>query len=43
VNQGVLDVVSKLEEVAIAMREVELESKELWGDDNESVSGSAKT
>jgi hypothetical protein len=43
VNQGVLDVVSKLEEVAIAMREVELESKELWGDDNDSVSGSAKT
>ncbi|KAK4153886.1 hypothetical protein C8A00DRAFT_14941 [Chaetomidium leptoderma] len=43
VNQGVLDVVAKLEEVAIAMREVEQESKELWGDDNESSPGSAKT
>ncbi|KAH6640676.1 hypothetical protein F5144DRAFT_544835 [Chaetomium tenue] len=43
VNQGVLDVVSKLEEVAIAMRAVEQESKELWGDDNESITGSAKT
>ncbi|KAH6851031.1 hypothetical protein B0I37DRAFT_373036 [Chaetomium sp. MPI-CAGE-AT-0009] len=43
VNQGVLDVVSKLEEVAIAMRAVEQESKELWGDDNESIAGSAKT
>lgn len=43
VNQGVLDVVAKLEEVAIAMRAVEQESKELWGDDTESVSGSAKT
>ena len=43
VNQGVLDVVSKLEEVAIAMRAVEQESKELWGDDNESIPGSAKT
>ncbi|KAG7285342.1 hypothetical protein NEMBOFW57_009964 [Staphylotrichum longicolle] len=42
VNQGVLDVVAKLEEVAIAMRAVEQESKELWGDDTESVSGSAK-
>jgi hypothetical protein len=43
VNQGVLDVVSKLEEVAIAMRAVEQESKELWGDDNESIPGSART
>jgi hypothetical protein len=42
VNQGVLDVVAKLEDVAIAMRAVEQESKELWGDDNESVAGSAK-
>ncbi|KAK4186037.1 hypothetical protein QBC35DRAFT_502279 [Podospora australis] len=46
VNQGVLDVVAKLEEVAVAMRAVELESKEIWNDgDGEvgSVSGSAKT
>ncbi|GAB1313370.1 hypothetical protein MFIFM68171_03580 [Madurella fahalii] len=42
VNQGVLDVVAKLEEVAIAMRAVEQESKELWDDENESVPGSAK-
>ncbi|TKA58147.1 hypothetical protein B0A49_11696 [Cryomyces minteri] len=32
VNEGVLDVVSKLEEVARAMRGVEQESKEIWGD-----------
>ncbi|KAK4165021.1 hypothetical protein QBC43DRAFT_316564 [Cladorrhinum sp. PSN259] len=39
VNQGVLDVVAKLEEVAVAMRVVELESKEVWADggDDESV------
>jgi translation initiation factor RLI1 len=43
VNQGVLDVVAKLEDVAIAMRAVEQESKELWGEENESVPGSAKT
>ncbi|KAK4178698.1 hypothetical protein QBC36DRAFT_208779 [Triangularia setosa] len=44
VNQGVLDVVAKLEEVATAMRAVELESKEIWGDgEGESVTGSSKT
>lgn len=45
VNQGVLDVVAKLEEVAIAMRAVEAESKEfVWGDgDNESAPQSAKS
>ncbi|KAK0741768.1 hypothetical protein B0T21DRAFT_283027 [Apiosordaria backusii] len=44
VNQGVLDVVAKLEEVATAMRAVELESKEIWGEgEGESVAGSAKT
>ncbi|KAK3901525.1 hypothetical protein C8A05DRAFT_34797 [Staphylotrichum tortipilum] len=43
VNQGVLDVVAKLEEVAIAMRAVEQESKELWGDGTESVAGSGKS
>ncbi len=42
VNQGVLDVVAKLEEVAIAMRAVEQESKELWGDGTETVSGDEK-
>lgn len=45
VNQGVLDVVAKLEEVAIAMRAVEQESKDfVWGDgDNESAPESAKS
>ena len=42
VNQGVLDVVAKLEEVAVAMKAVEQESKDVWGE-NESVPGSAKT
>ncbi|KAK8224575.1 hypothetical protein HDK90DRAFT_505444 [Phyllosticta capitalensis] len=32
VNAGVLDVVAKLEEVAKAMKGVEQESKEIWGD-----------
>lgn len=40
VNQGVLDVVAKLEEVATAMRAVEQESKDVWGD--ESVPSSAR-
>lgn len=39
VNQGVLDVVAKLEDVAVAMRAVEQESKDIWAD--ESVPGSA--
>lgn len=48
VNQGVLDVVAKLEEVAVAMRAVEAESKEVWDDggdeeDRTSVPGSSKT
>jgi len=30
VNKGVLDVVAKLEEVAKAMKAVELESREIW-------------
>ncbi|KAL2155390.1 hypothetical protein VTH82DRAFT_132 [Thermothelomyces myriococcoides] len=42
VSQGVLDVVAKLEDVAIAMRAVEQESKELWGDENESVQKSTQ-
>ncbi|KAI1869022.1 hypothetical protein JX265_003063 [Neoarthrinium moseri] len=40
VDQGVRDVVAKLEEVAIAMRAVEQESRDVWGD--ESAPGSAK-
>lgn len=40
VEQGVRDVVEKLEEVAIAMRAVEQESRDVWGD--ESVPASAK-
>ncbi|KAK0639228.1 hypothetical protein B0T16DRAFT_422680 [Cercophora newfieldiana] len=51
VNQGVLDVVAKLEEVATAMRAVEQESKDVWAEGDEdsaptslpgSVPGSAK-
>jgi hypothetical protein len=42
VNQGVLDVVAKLEEVAVAMRAVEQESKDIWGD-NEADDGSVIT
>lgn len=41
VNQGVIDVVARLEEVAVAMRAVEQESKDIWGE-NESVPGSVK-
>ncbi|PSR82338.1 hypothetical protein BD289DRAFT_17111 [Coniella lustricola] len=40
INQGVLDVVAKLEDVATAMRAVEQESKDVWGD--ESVPSSAR-
>lgn len=40
VNQGVLDVVAKLDVVATAMRAVEQESKDVWGD--ESVPSSAR-
>lgn len=46
VNQGVLDVVARLDEVAVAMRAVEQESKDIWGEgeqEHESVAGSAKT
>ncbi|KAK1978987.1 hypothetical protein LZ30DRAFT_727477 [Colletotrichum cereale] len=41
VNQGVLDVVAKLEDVAVAMRAVEQETKDIWGE-NDSMAGSAK-
>jgi hypothetical protein len=40
VNQGVLDVVAKLEEVAQAMRTVERESKDIWSD-SESIATTA--
>ena len=40
VNNGVIDVVAKLDEVAKAMRAVELESKDVWNE-NETLSGSA--
>ncbi|ERT03449.1 uncharacterized protein SPSK_09456 [Sporothrix schenckii 1099-18] len=36
VNQGVLDVVAKLEDVADAMRAVEQESMDIWGGENDS-------
>jgi len=41
VNEGVLDVVAKLEEVASAMRAVEQESRDIWGG-NESAAASIK-
>ena len=34
VNKGVLEVVNRLEEVAKAMKGVESESKEIWGQDS---------
>ncbi|KAF2840573.1 hypothetical protein M501DRAFT_1001552 [Patellaria atrata CBS 101060] len=37
VNEGVLDVVSKLEDVARAMKAVEAESKDIWGDNGSSI------
>jgi hypothetical protein len=40
INNGVLDVVGKLEEVAAAMRRVERESREIWSD-SDSGGGSA--
>ncbi|KAJ9133524.1 hypothetical protein NKR23_g10647 [Pleurostoma richardsiae] len=42
VGQGVLDVVAKLEEVSIAMRAVEQESKDIWGE-NDSAPSTPKT
>jgi hypothetical protein len=41
VNQGVLDVVAKLEDVAVAMRAVEQESKDIWAE-NDSVPTSSQ-
>ena len=38
VNTAVKDVVAKLEDVARAMKEVELESKDIWDDSVESAS-----
>ncbi|EEY17887.1 conserved hypothetical protein [Verticillium alfalfae VaMs.102] len=42
VNRGVLDVVARLEEVAVGMRAVEQESKDIWGE-TESAPGSLRT
>lgn len=42
VNQGVIDVVTKLEEVAVAMRAVEQESRDMWTE-SESILESVKT
>lgn len=39
VNKGVLDVVSRLEEVAKAMKSVEMESREIWGEEEEMEEG----
>lgn len=41
VNEGVLDVVGKLEEVARAMRAVEKESRDIWGEEDSIIDGSA--
>ncbi|KAM5345597.1 hypothetical protein ACJ41O_011458 [Fusarium nematophilum] len=41
VNQGVIDVVTRLEDVAVAMRAVEQESKEVWSE-NDSVPGAVR-
>ncbi|KAI9855466.1 MAG: hypothetical protein M1813_009774 [Trichoglossum hirsutum] len=35
VNSGVLDVVARLEDVAVAMREVEQESRDIWNDSSD--------
>jgi len=40
VNEGVLDVVGKLEEVARAMRVVERESRDIWGEEDSVIDGS---
>lgn len=40
VNKGVVEVVQQLEEVAKAMKGVEMESKEIWGDTGSMTSGS---
>ncbi|KAL2753664.1 hypothetical protein ACRALDRAFT_2054850 [Sodiomyces alcalophilus JCM 7366] len=42
VKHGVLDVVARLEEVAVAMRALEQETKDVWGE-SESFPGSTKT
>ena len=42
VNEGVLNVVAKLEEVALAMRKVEKESRDIWSD-TESIASTAET
>jgi len=41
VNKGVLDVVAKLEDVATAMKSVEMETRDIWGE-NESAATSVR-
>jgi hypothetical protein len=41
VSQGVIDVVTRLEDVAVAMRAVEQESKEVWNE-NDSIPGGTR-
>lgn len=41
VNKGVLDVVGKLEVVSNKMRDVETESQEIWGSEQDSLEGSS--
>ncbi|MCJ1415785.1 hypothetical protein MMC32_002118 [Xylographa parallela] len=43
VSNGVLDVVGRLEEVAVAMAKVEKESRELWSESESMESGSLKS
>lgn len=43
VQSGVLDVVSKLDEVALAMGKVERESREIWSGSESVATGSAAT
>ena len=41
VNLGVLDVVGRLEEVAVAMQKVERESREIWSESESMATGSS--
>lgn len=43
VNEGVLEVVKRLDDVASAMRRVERESRDIWNDDDSNLSGQEMT
>jgi hypothetical protein len=43
VNQGVLEVVKRLDDVASAMRRVERESRDIWNDDDSNISAQDMT